>query len=310
MKLTADHNQAPKKKKRKKSNKKITPIVQKNSDQDNSPGSEDSRPASNPFIYSIKQSEPHSPFSNSSNKSCKAEVVIEEEDSSTRFSYSPPDPRIDLENSNIFIPDSTVQYIPDNTVDRIKLMGLEMTNDATMFNEYVTESKTNTNTKTNSNSTPPQNLTDWGALGLQMSETKMNYSESFGSDQTERVSPVPAVAKRNIFQTQTPRDQTPRDHDQSATSQWARQMIEMLESDKIISKLFDENSAKFILAMEHVDLDEIREKVQRITSTLPIPSPTHSQSTHSNANSGSDSDDSIYEYQFNDFSMPALESTQ
>ena len=155
-------------------------------------------------------------------------------------------------------------------------MGLEMTNDATMFNEFVVESK-NPNTK--SNSTPPQNMTDWGALGLQMSETKMNYSESFGSERSASVSPVPAVAKRNIFQTQTPREQiqTPRDHVQSATSQWATQMIEMLESDKIISKLFDENSSKFVIAMEHVDLDSIREKVVRITSTLPIPSPTHSQ---------------------------------
>ena len=156
---------------------------------------------------------------------------------------------------------STV-FVPENANERIKLMGLEMTNDATMFNDFVAEA-TGQN-KTSFGKTPPRKNPDWKALGLQMSETKMNHSSGSGHS----TSPVPTVAKRNIFQTKTPKKA-------SNTSVWAGSMLQLLETDRALGKLFDEQPAKFLSAMQHIDLDSITEKVVRITSTLLLPSPEH-----------------------------------
>jgi len=281
MKLTADRNEAPPKKKKKlkrkskeKSQKHIQSpqrkhlLVDKNCD--TSPCSEDSQQPSNPFTpYKVKESEPHSPFSNTSNKSAEfndsetAELRIEAE-TDARSSFFDQNAYFSTnQNSNQSESKIIVNEIPPE--DRIHALGLDMTENTTLL----------PHNKSHSPSKP-----DMVAIcGLEMSDTKLSPpSRSISTTPPRTTSPPPKsplvnqnrakvtkrTAKRNVFHIET----------NNPLIKWARDLNFVLERDKAMSRQFQSSPNIFMNNLARVNVDFIVTKAIDLNRNITRLSPT------------------------------------
>lgn len=298
MKLTADRNEAPPKKKKKlrrkskdKKSQAESPrrlLVDKNSD-DTSPNSEDSRPPNNPFVYKVKSSEPHSPFSGTSNKSTEfnetAELQIEAE-TDARSSFF--DQTSYFQNNSTSTPEVK---LPDDPQERIKFLGLEMTADTTFFKHNKSGSPT-----------AADKTADLGALGLLMSDTKLsapsrsNSPTQFLVNDHSPKNDTRRVAKRNIFNIET----------QNPIVKWARNLKAVLVEPKM-NRHFLSQPVKFLESLTNVNVDQVLQKtieMHREISKLPESQPEQKEEQGTNEDSFSSCSSSLLDG-IDTMSMPA-----